>query len=218
MRRFGKGGFKTSPYIPSAKSVNAASPRPHVIVIAGPNGAGKSTAAPRLLRDALSVREFVNADTIAAGLSAFRPESVAISAGRIMLSRMRALAATREDFAFETTLTSRSFAPWLAGLQRGSYHVHLLFLCLRSPELAVSRVAERVRLGGHDVPVEVIRRRYRAGLANFFQLYLPLANSWQLFDNSEPGRPRLVAAGEGDAVSVGENGETWRRLKENYGG
>jgi predicted ABC-type ATPase len=135
--------------------VNTKSAKPHVIVVAGPNGAGKSTAAPRLLRDALSVREFVNADTIAAGLSAFRPESVAIAAGRIMLARMRVLAAAREDFAFETTLASRSFAPWLAGLQSGGYHVHLLFLWLRSPELAVSRVAERVRLGGHDVPADV---------------------------------------------------------------
>jgi len=198
--------------------MNARSAKPHVIVVAGPNGAGKSTAAPRSLRDALAVREFVNADTIAAGLSAFRPESVAIAAGRIMLARMRALAAARADFAFETTLASRSFAPWLARLERGGYHVHLLFLWLRSPELAVSRVAERVRLGGHDVPVPVIRRRYEAGLANFFDVYLPLANSWDLFDNSEPGRPRLVAAGEGDAVSVGETGEIWRRLKENYGG
>jgi predicted ABC-type ATPase len=198
--------------------LNANSAKPHVIVVAGPNGAGKSTAAPRLLRDALSVREFVNADTIAAGLSAFRPESVAIAAGRIMLARMRALATAREDFAFETTLASRSFAPWLAGLQRDGYHVHLLFLWLRSPELAVSRVAERVRLGGHDVPVPVIRRRYEAGLQNLFQLYLPLANSWDLFDNSEPGRPRLVAVGDGDAVTVGDNGETWRRLKENYSG
>jgi predicted ABC-type ATPase len=194
------------------------STKPHVVVVAGPNGAGKSTVAPRLLRDALAVREFVNADTIAAGLSAFRPESVAIGAGRIMLARMRALAAAREDFSFETTLASRSFAPWLAGLQSGGYYVNLLFLWLRSPELAVSRVAERVRLGGQDVPIPVIRRRYEAGLTNFFRVYLPLVNSWDLFDNSEPGRPRLVAAGEGDAVSVGENGETWRRLKENYGG
>jgi predicted ABC-type ATPase len=200
------------------KPVNTTSIKPVVIVVFGPNGAGKSTAAPRLLRDALAVREFVNADTIAAGLSAFRPESVAVAAGRIMLARMRALAAAREDFAFETTLASRSFAPWLAGLQSGGYHVHLLFLWLRSPDLAVGRVAERVRLGGHDVPVAVIRRRYRAGLMNFFRLYLPLANSWQLFNNSEPGRPRTVAVGEGAEVRVMKDDETWRRLKEQYGG
>ena len=139
--------------------MSAAPATPLVIVVAGANGAGKSTAAPVLLRDTLGVTEFVNADTIAAGLSAFRPESVSIAAGRIMLSRMRRLAAARATFAFETTLGSRSFAPWLAGLQRKGYRVHLLFLWLNSAELAVSRVAERVRLSGHDVPAETVRRR-----------------------------------------------------------
>jgi predicted ABC-type ATPase len=110
--------------------MTAGATTPHVIVVAGANGAGKSTAAPFLLRDALEVAEFVNADTIAAGLSAFRPESVAIAAGRIMLGRMRRLAAARANFAFETTLASRSFAPWLAGFQRDGYRVHLLFLWL----------------------------------------------------------------------------------------
>jgi predicted ABC-type ATPase len=200
----------------SRTAVSAAPAKPHVIVVAGPNGAGKSTAAPYLLRDALEVGEFVNADAIAAGLSAFRPESVAIAAGRIMLARMRRLATTREDFAFETTLASRSFAPWLARLQRSGYHVHLLFLWLRSADLAVSRVAERVRLGGHDVPAAVVRRRYRAGLSNFFRLYLPLADSWQLFDNSEAAGPRPVAAGERNAVHVLGDAETWRTLKESF--
>ena len=144
--------------------MNAAGTAPYVIVVAGANGAGKSTAAPDLLRDALEVTEFVNADMIASGLSAFRPESVAITAGRIMLARMRQLAAARENFAFETTLASRSFAPWLASLKESGYHVHLLFLWLRNAELAASRVAERVRLGGHDVPAYVVRRRYANGL------------------------------------------------------
>src|SRR3989449_4315401 len=98
---------------------------PLVIAIAGPNGAGKSTTAPSLLRDALRVSEFVNADAIAGGLSAFRPESVAIPAGRVMLERMRQLAKARADFAFETTLASRSLAPWLTRLKRGGYHVHV---------------------------------------------------------------------------------------------
>jgi predicted ABC-type ATPase len=169
--------------------MSASPDEPHVIVVAGPNGAGKSTAAPRLLRDAFEVREFVNADVIAAGISAFRPETVVIAAGRIMLARMRRLAQGRVDFAFETTLASRSFAPWLTGLQRTGYHVHLLFLWLRNAELAVSRVAERVRLGGHDVPAAIVQRRYRAGLLNFFRVYLPLADTWQLFDNSEVNRP-----------------------------
>jgi predicted ABC-type ATPase len=190
----------------------------HVIVVSGPNGAGKSTAAPYLLKDTLEVREFVNADAIAAGLSAFRPETVAMTAGRIMLERMRHLAARGEDFAFETTLASRSFAPWLLGLQRSGYRVHLLFLWLRNAELAVSRVAERVRLGGHDIPPEVIRRRYRAGLQNFFGLYLPLADSWQLFDNSESTEPQPVASGHGNAVRILGDGEIWRKLKEAYDG
>src|SRR5438445_608568 len=135
------------------------------------------------------VTEFVNADMIASGLSAFRPESVAITAGRIMLARMRQLAAARENFAFETTLASRSFAPWLASLKESGYHVHLLFLWLRNAELAASRVAERVRLGGHDVPAYVVRRRYANGSRNFFLLYRPLTDSWEFLDNSETGGP-----------------------------
>jgi predicted ABC-type ATPase len=192
--------------------------KPLVIVVAGPNGAGKSTAAPRLLRDALKVREFVNADTIASGLSAFRPEAVAMSAGRIMIGRMRQLAAAREDFAFETTLASRSFLPWLGRLQQTGYCVHLLFLWLCSADLAVNRVAERVRLGGHDVPAAIIRRRYSAGLENLFRFYLPLVDGWQLFDNSDNSGPRPVASGEhGSARIVSEPG-TWRAVKGSYHG
>ncbi len=185
---------------------------PHVVVVAGANGAGKSTSAPALLRDTLEVTEFVNADTIATGLSAFRPQSVAMAAGRIMLTRMRALAAARENFAFETTLASRSFAPWLLQLRQEGYRVHILFFWLRSAELAVSRVAERVRLGGHDVLAFVVRRRYRAGLRNFFNLYLPLADSWQMLDNSGPSKPRLVATGN-DQLFVHDT-ETWQRIQK----
>jgi predicted ABC-type ATPase len=183
-----------------------------VVIVAGANGSGKSTSAPPLLRDALEVTEFVNADTIAAGLSAFRPQSVAVAAGRIMLARMRSLAIARENFAFETTLASRSFAPWLRRLREDGYRVHILFLWLRNEELAVRRVAERVRAGGHDVPEDVVRRRYRAGLRNFLTLYVPLAHSWQMLDNSEPGRPRLVATGN-DQLFV-HNAETWQKIQK----
>lgn len=198
-------------------STSAASP-PHIIVVAGANGAGKSTAAPRLLRDALAVTEFVNADTIAGGLSAFRPETVAVAAGRIMLARVRELAAQRANFAFETTLASRSYARWLDGLRRDGYHVHVLFLWLRSADLAVGRVAERVRLGGHDVPEAVIRRRYEKGLRNFFGLYMRLADSWQLFDNSERGDPRTVAAGTRERLQTVDDAAAWRRLTESHHG
>jgi len=143
-------------------------PHPSVVILAGPNGAGKSTVAPAVLHGALAVKEFVDADVIARGLSAFDPESVAIAAGRVMLARLHELAARRENFAFETTLASRSFAPWLRGLGTSGYEIHILFLWLPSADFAVARVAERVRSGGHDVPVEIVRRRYRAGLRNFF--------------------------------------------------
>ena len=138
-------------------------PPPSVVILAGPNGAGKSTAAPALLQGALAVDEFVNADVIARGLSAFEPDRVAIAAGRIMLARLDELAAQRVDFAFETTLATRSFAPWLLGLTLSGYDVHLFFLWLSSADLAVARVADRVRAGGHHVPEAVVRRRYSAG-------------------------------------------------------
>ena len=190
--------------------------RPLVIVIAGPNGAGKSTTAPSLLRDALQVSEFVNADTIAGGLSAFRPDSVAIAAGRAMLERIRQLAEARADFAFETTLASRSFAPWLARLKRNGYHVHVLFLWLESADLAVDRVVTRVRLGGHDVPEGTVRRRYKRGLRNLFGLYMPLADSWQVFDNSRAGRPQLVASGHRGRTEQVTNAPIWQRITEVY--
>jgi predicted ABC-type ATPase len=168
---------------------------PLVVVIAGPNGAGKSTMAPRLLQDALAVSEFVNADSIATGLSAFRPDSVAIGAGRVMLARLRALAQTRADFAFETTLASRSFAPWLIKLGRSGYRVHVAFLSLPDPDLAVARVAERVRQGGHGVAETVVRRRFATGLKNFFGIYRAIADTWQVFDNAAETGPRLIVSG-----------------------
>lgn len=187
---------------------------PLVVVIAGPNGAGKSTTAGRLLQEALAVSEFVNADPIASGLSAFRPESVAVAAGRVMLARMKALARARRDFAFETTLASRSLAPWLAELRVSGYRVHLAFLSLPGPDLAVARVATRVRQGGHDVPEPVVRRRFTAGLRNFFTVYQGLADTWQVFDNSAVDGPRLIATGgTGHPAHVLDAG-AWARLQE----
>lgn len=187
---------------------------PLLVVVAGPNGAGKSTTALRLLQDALSVAEFVNADAIAVGLSAFRPESAAIAAGRAMLERLRALSLARRDFAFETTLAGRSLLPWIERLRRSGYHVHMVFLSLPSPELALARVAERVRQGGHDVPGDVIRRRFVTGVRNFFSLYESRVDTWQLFDNSFPSGPRLIATrSEGEAPRV-YDAEAWDVLME----
>jgi predicted ABC-type ATPase len=184
---------------------------PTVVLIGGPNGAGKSTLAPVLLRDTAGIVEFVNADTIAHGLSAFRPEAVAFDAGRLMLERLKDLARRGEDFAFESTLATRSYAPWIAGLRDRGYTFRLFFLWLRSPDLAVERVRERVRLGGHDVPEDVIRRRYKAGLRNLHALYRPLADRWWVYDNSEPGEMPLVAAGHSDTVTVGRP-DVWRQI------
>lgn len=148
-----------------------------VIVIAGPNGAGKSTLAPALLRDTLGILEYVNADTIAEGLSAFAPEDASIDAGRVMLGRLHELASAGKDFAFETTLASRFYASWLEELQTEGYRVSLIFLWLREVEIAIERVNERVRLGGHSIPEETIRRRFDRGLKNLFDLYIPVGNA-----------------------------------------
>jgi predicted ABC-type ATPase len=156
-----------------------ATPPPSLIALAGPNGAGKSTAGPALLKDTLGVTEFVNADLIAQGLSPFAPETAALAAGRIMLTRLRHLARRRVTFAFETTLAGRAYAPWIARLIDSGYELHLVFLWLRNPELAIQRVADRVRQGGHNVPKEVVRRRYHRGLDNFRRIYRPLATTWR---------------------------------------
>ena len=164
------------------------------MVIAGPNGAGKSTIAPHLLRDALGLREFVNADTIAAGISGFDPERAAFAAGRLMLARLHHLAEQRQSFAFETTLASRHFAPWIRELKRGGYRFELVFLWLPSAEEAIARVQLRVQAGGHDVPKATIRRRFSRGLGNFLDLYRGLADQWLLVDNSRPSPTMTVIA------------------------
>jgi predicted ABC-type ATPase len=167
-------------------------PRPQVAVLAGVNGAGKSTAAQHLLREALRIPSFTNADTIARGLNAFDVESVAVKAGRIMLEHLHELAAARKSFAFETTLSGRACAPWLAGLAREGYAVHLLYYWLRSPDMAIQRVAKRVSAGGHHVPDDTVRRRYSRSVRNFLELYRPIATTWQVYDNSDNDR-RLIA-------------------------
>ena len=187
---------------------------PNVVVIAGPNGAGKSAAAPLLIGKRLGIAEFVNADVIAAGLSAFSPESVALEAGRIMLRRLRQLAEEGKDFAFETTLASRSFAPWIARLRRErGYRFHLAYLWLPSAAMAVRRVSGRVRLGGHSVPPADIVRRYARGLENFFGLYSPIADSWELHDNTSPP-PRLIAVKEPDRPVRIEDPDRWDDIRK----
>ncbi|OGA18902.1 MAG: hypothetical protein A3I63_09665 [Betaproteobacteria bacterium RIFCSPLOWO2_02_FULL_66_14] len=186
---------------------------PDLVVIAGPNGAGKSTAAPLLIGERLGIVEFVNADVIASGLAAFAPGRVAVEAGRIMLRRLNELAASGADFAFETTLASRSFAPWIEMLRRErGYRFHLAFLWLPSAEMAVLRVAGRVRQGGHAVAPNDIRRRYARGIANFFELYAPIADSWEIHQNSS-SPPELIAAREGSAPIRYGNRMLWEMIR-----
>ncbi len=187
--------------------------RPSVVILAGPNGAGKSTAAPELLQGELAVTEFVNADVIARGLSAFDPDRAALAAGRVMLARLDELARQRESFAFETTLASRSFAPWLRDLRASGYAVHLFFLWLSSPDLAVQRVADRVRSGGHDVPADTIRRRYRAGVRNFFSLYQPVVTTWAVYDCSGL-KSQLIAEGLESAPLKVYDRKVWAAVQQ----
>jgi predicted ABC-type ATPase len=188
---------------------------PHVIIIAGSNGSGKSTAAPVLLQNTVHINDFVNADVIAQGLSAFQPEKAAIQAGKVMLTRIKQLANANSDFAFETTLASRTFAGWISILKNKNYKFHLMFLWLKSVDLAVSRVADRVRMGGHAIPEEIIQRRYVAGLKNFFKMYSPIADSWQFYDNSEDDGLALIASKNQEKIRI-ENKEIWEYLVETY--
>jgi predicted ABC-type ATPase len=170
---------------------------PEIVVIAGPNGAGKSTFARLLLPEAMP---FLNADEIAKTL----PDSVGnkeIESGRELLRRMDSLVAKRQRFAIETTLSSRSLAPKISRLQEIGYRSHLFFLRLPDPEMAVERVASRVRRGGHHIPEDVIRRRFDAGLSNFSQLYQSRANHWLMYENTDLSGPRLIAEG-GDSTEA----------------
>ncbi len=187
-------------------------PAPEVVVFAGANGAGKTTTAHRLL-PRLGIPHFVNADDIARGLSAFEPESVAVAAGRIMLDRIHSLARRRESFAFETTLAARSFTPLLRDLAATEYRVRLFFLWLNSSELAIARVTERAERGGHSIPADVVRRRYHAGLRNYFTLYQPLARTWVFYDNSEPKSTRVAYRLSSQPESV-VRPELWSQIRQ----
>jgi predicted ABC-type ATPase len=190
-----------------------AEPTPRVIVLAGPNGAGKTTAARSLLADTLHLMTFVNADVIAQGLAAFDPDSAAVEASRLMLERLHALADQRADFAFETTLAARSLAGWLHHLRQTGYAVHLVYFWLESADLAVARVAQRVRMGGHAIPEETIHRRYSRSAENLFRLYCPLVSTWRVYDNSGAEMYQLVAEGDAARQTLIHDEVRWRRIQ-----
>jgi predicted ABC-type ATPase len=184
-------------------------------IIAGPNGAGKTTFARTFLPKYADCKNFINADLIAEGISPFSPEAAAVRAGRLMLNEIRFFAKRRATFAFETTLSGRSYLRLIRQLKKQGYEVHILFLWVKSVDVALSRVRERVLKGGHDVPEAVVRRRFGRSISNFFAEYCRLADSWYLFDNSG-GTPTVVAferAGKPRII----NREQYQALIARYG-
>jgi predicted ABC-type ATPase len=166
-----------------------------IVIIAGPNGAGKTTFAREFLPREAGCPDFINVDLISAGLSPFNPQRAALRAGRLMLQEIHRRVRIGESFGFETTLSGRSHARLIPRWREAGYHVKLIFLSLPSSDLAAARVSGRVAQGGHDVPEEVIRRRFDAGLRHFEGLYRGLVSSWALYDNSGPV-PRLIVSGD----------------------
>lgn len=184
-----------------------------IYIISGCNGAGKTTASLTILPEILDCKEFVNADNIAFGLSPFQPEKVAFEAGRIMLERIDTLLKGNENFAFETTLSTKSYKHRLLEAKENGYTIKLLFFWLPSIEMAINRVAIRVLEGGHNIPTDVIARRYSRGIINLFKIYIPLCDEWAVFDNSYE-TSQLIAEGiQSEAIIA--NNESWILLKSN---
>ena len=174
---------------------------PRMYIISGCNGSGKTTASYTLLPELLDCSEFVNSDEFAKSLAPFHPETAYITASRYMLKKLRYLFTRREDFCIETTLATRSLLKTVRMAQDQGYFVTVVYLWLRSPDIAVKRVAARVEAGGHDVAPDVIRRRYYTGLEYFFDLYAPVCDKWMLVDNSEADF-RIIAEGSAKGTTV----------------
>lgn len=176
----------------------------NMYIIAGCNGAGKTTASYTILSEMLNCDEFVNADIIAARLSPFNPESVAFVAGRIMLNRIHELMETQTDFAFETTLSTLSYVSLIKAAHAKGYKVSLLYFWLSSPDIAVKRVAKRVSKGGHNIPSDVIERRYYRGIRNLYKLYMPICEEWVMVNNMNL-LPELIAKNDGFGKTIVNN-------------
>ena len=187
-----------------------------LFIIAGPNGAGKTTASYTILPEIFHIQEFVNADEIAKGLSPFNPDAAGLKAGRIMLNRINELLNKDLSFAFETTLSTKSYVGFVKKAQKQGYEVVLLFLALDSIELAQKRVEVRVKEGGHNIPKDVIDRRYTKGLSNLFNLYIPIVDKWILLNNSGETF-NVIAEGSQEELII-KNQDTWSVLKNKYNG
>lgn len=177
--------------------------KPQVYVIAGPNGAGKTTFALEFLPNYADCPAFINADTIARGLSGFSPDAVALKAGRLLLEQIEVYAAKGITFAFETTLSGTNYLARLKRLRREGYSVHMFFLWIPDVRLSLARVASRVKMGGHGISEKVVRRRFHKGIRNFLKHYQAVTDSWMLFDNSG-AVPRLIAEEQADQVEISD--------------
>lgn len=185
---------------------------PNLYIISGCNGAGKTTASYTMLPEMLECKEFINADEIAKGLSPFQPEKVAIEAGRIMIRRMEDMLTLQQDFAIETTLATKSYVSFIKKAQSVGYFVTLLYFWLSSPELAIKRVEDRVKAGGHHIPEDVIRRRYIGGAQNLFTLYTPISDYWLVVNNSENPFCLVAEGKRSDEMEI-HNEETLNLMK-----
>lgn len=187
--------------------------QPVAIVIGGINGAGKTTAAKGVLTNELLELPFVNADAIATGLNAFSPESVAFEAGRIMVEHLDKLASASKSFAFESTLSGKTYHAFLKRLSSLNYNLQLYYFWLQSADLAVARVKQRVIRGGHSIPEPTIRSRYARSLRNFWTLYRPIVNRWVIYDNSTK-RADLIAEGAAEVASRVFDPVKWQLFQE----
>lgn len=184
---------------------------PNLYIIAGPNGAGKTTASRFLLSEVFKTHIFLNADIIAAKINPLNPEVAAIKAGRIMLGQIEELLQAKETFAIETTLASRSYINLIKRAQLSGYNIVLYFFYLPSPEMAIQRVRLRVSEGGHNIPEDVIERRYHAGIKNLFD-YVSITDRWYIYENSI-SPPKLISRGEMPDIVIIYNFDLWQKLK-----
>ena len=185
---------------------------PRLYILAGCNGAGKTTASYTFLPEILDCREFVNSDEFAKSLSPFDPSIASVSASRFMLRRIQYLMERGADFSIETTLATRSLVSIINEARARSYVITILYLWLQSPEIAIQRVKDRVEAGGHNIPENVLRRRYTSGLKYLFDIYMPICDRWMIADNSGPTF-MLIAEGD-DKRTIIKDEEKFRRIRK----
>lgn len=184
-----------------------------IILLGGPNGAGKTTAAKVLLPEFLELYSFLNADEMARNISPSDSEAASFAAGQLMMERMRVLVHDGKSFAIETTCAGKSYASLLQRCKQAGWRITLLYFWLPTPEMAIARVALRVTEGGHNIPSDVVLRRYYTGLSNMCNLYLPLADEAEIYDNSDKQQVLIAEKREGRSLIVHEP-ERWARIQE----